>query len=315
MVELVDAHNGEVIWAEKYQREACDLFLLNAELAKGIAGAIEPETAGHALLLSKRKSPGSMSAWELVLQGDHELYLQLGTQWSSRKAREFYEQAMRLAPDYAPAYAGYAYSLCLDLKEDLCEDRDEVTRRMQEYAEQGVALDSNNPFCHVVMGRVYHQQQDYQSALANYRKAVELCPSSAKAHFGLGFGLAATGEFDEAIESVTRAQSLSPRDPFSWVFHTVKALSHMYAERFDAAESAAGVSSAFPKANHWASLLHASSLVRVGRYEDAFGLIGKIRGNRPGMTARIVEDAFPVAGNVDSRSISEGLIDAGLPKG
>jgi adenylate cyclase len=315
LVELVDADNGELIWAEKYTREQGDLFTMNAELARDIAGAVEPETAGHAYLLSKRKTPDTITAWDLVLQGNHELFLQMGTQWSSRKARALYQRALKLDPDYAPAYSGYAYSLCLDLKEDICPDRDVVTRRMYEMAEHGVTLDASNPFCHVVLGRAYHQQQEYQAALANYRQAVELCPSSAKARFGLGFGLAATGKYDEAISEISRAQVLSPRDPFSWVFHTVKALSHMYAERFDDAEAAAGISSAYPKANHWASLVHVSSLVQTGRFNDALSVLQKARGKRPDITAHSFDNAFPVAGDVDPRSITDGLREAGLPKG
>jgi DNA-binding SARP family transcriptional activator/TolB-like protein len=275
-VELVDAHNGELIWAERYSRSTEDLFTLQVELARGIAGSIEPEANGHACLLSNKKSPASLTAWDLVLQGYHHFYKQIGTQWSSNKARTLYEQALALDPDYAPAYAGYAYSLCLDLKEDISNNRHSVEQKMREMAEHAVRLDSNNPWCKVVMGRVLHQLQEYDIAIKNYRSAVALCPSSSKAYFGLRFGLSATGQYEEAVSAMDRAHELS--------------------------------------ANHWAPLIQASSMVHTGRYNDAMTILDRVHQSKPALTAGMVNNAFPVADNVNSASISEALIEAGLTK-
>jgi adenylate cyclase len=313
-VELVDATNGELIWAERYTRSTEDLFTLQIELARGIAGSIEPEAIGHAYLLSSRKAPSSLTAWDLVLQGNHHFYKQVGTQWASNKARELYDQAIKLDPDYAPAYAGYAYSLCLDLKEDLSSNRSSVEHKMREMAEHAVKLDTNNPWCKVVMGRVFHQLQEYEIAVKTYRSAVELCPSSSKAYFGLGFGLSATGQYEEAISAMNRAHELSPRDPMNWSFHTVKALAYMYAERFESAGEASSISAADPSANHWAPLIQASSMVHTGRYNDALNILDRVRKSKPALTAVKVNKAFPVADNVNPESISEALIDAGLTK-
>jgi hypothetical protein len=53
-------------------------------------------------------------------------------------------------------------------------------------------------WCQVILGRAQQQLREYDSAVIAYRKAVELCPSSSKAHFGLGFGLSTTGQFEES---------------------------------------------------------------------------------------------------------------------
>jgi len=313
-VELVDAENGELIWAERYTRKIQDLFILQAELARDIAGEIEPEAVGHAYLLSTRKHPASMTAWELVLRGDHYLYKQLGTRWNSDEAQRLYKQAIELDPDYAPSYAGLAYSLCLELKESIAQDVKSVENSMREMAEHAVRLDENNPWCLVILGRAQQQLKEYDAAVMTYRKAVELCPSSSKAHFGLGFGLSATGQYDDAISAMDRAIELSPRDPMSWSYHTVKALTYIYSEQYDLAAASSAISANYPAANHWATAIQVPSLVHLGRYDDAVKVLENAKKSKPDITVQSVENAFTIKNETHSLSIREGLIEAGLPK-
>jgi TolB-like protein/Tfp pilus assembly protein PilF len=274
-IELVDAFNGELIWADRYTRKLQDLFVLQAELARDIAGSIEPEAVGHSYLLSNRKVPASLSAWELVLCGDRQLYKQLGTRQNSDEVQRLYRSAMQLDPDYAPAYSGLAYSLCLELKDGIATDSQNVELQMLENAQQGVRLDDGNPWCQVILGRAQQQLQEYDAAVIAYRKAVELCPSSAKAHFGLGFGLSTTGQFEKSIKSLNRAIELSPRDPMSWSFHTVKALTYIYSGDLENAAASSALSSSFANSNHWAPAIHAPTLVHLGRYDEAQKVLEK----------------------------------------
>lgn len=313
-VELVDAENGELIWAERYTRKIEDLFVLQAELARDIAGNIEPEAVGHAYLLSSRKIPTSLTAWDLVLRGDHQLYQQLGTRWNSDEAQSLYRMAIEQDPDYAPSYAGLAYSLCLELKEGIAEEQQYVEKLMLENAEHAVRLDESNPWCQVILGRVQQQLKEYDAAVMTYRKAVELCPSSSKAHFGLSFGLSVTGQYDEAIESIDRAIELSPRDPMSWSYHTVKALTYIYSEKFDLAASSSEVSSSYTTANHWAPVLLAPSLIHLGHYDEALKVLEKAKRMKPDLSVHAVTEAFATRNEADTLAIQEGLMDAGLKK-
>ena len=313
-VELVDAANGELIWAERYTRKLEDLFVLQAELARDLAGNIEPEAVGHSYLLSNRKSPSSLTAWELVLRGDRQLYKQLGTRWNSDEAQNLYRSAMQLDPDYAPAYSGLAYSLCLELKEGIAGDSQKVATNMLENAQHAVRLDDGNPWCQVILGRAQQQLREYDAAVIAYRKAVELCPSSSKAHFGLGFGLSASGEHEESIESLDRAIELSPRDPMSWSYHTVKALTYIYSGQFDKAASSSAMSSSYVGSNHWAPAIYAPALVHLGRYDEALKVLEKAKQSKPDITIDIVARAFTTRNETDTLAIKEGLSEAGLHK-
>ena len=313
-VELVDAGNGELIWAERYIRRIEELFVLQTELARDIAGAIEPEAIGHAYLSSTRKAPASMTAWDLVLRGDHNLFKQLGTRKNSDEAQRLYKKAIELDPDYAPSYAGLAYSLCLELKEGIAQNVGAIENSMRQMAEHAVRLDENNPWCLVILGRAQQQLKEYDSAVITYRKAVDLCPSSSKACFGLGFGLSTTGQYDEAIRALDQAIELSPRDPMSWSYHTVKALTYIYSGQFDLAATCSEISASYPGANHWAPVIQAPSLVHLGRYDEALKVLENAKKMKPGITIDSVENAFATKNEVDTLSIREALIEAGLPR-
>ena len=313
-VELVDAANGELIWADRYLRQFEELFVLQAELARGIAGAIEPEAVGHAYLMSSRKPAASLSAWDLVLRGDHSLFKQIGTRWNSDDAQRLYQKAIELDPDYAPSYSGLAYSLCLELKEDIARDTRRVAAHMLEMAEHAVSLDNGNPWCLVVLARAQQQLREYDAAVLNYRKAVALCPSSSRAQFGLSFGLSTTAEYDEAVTAADKAIELSPRDPMSWSYHTVKSLSYIYSGRFEEAASTSEIAMNSPSANHWAPAVLAPSLVHLGRYDDAIKVLESARKMKPDISVNTVEGAFTTKNDSDSLAIREGLIEAGLSK-
>ena len=255
-----------------------------------------------------------MSAWDLVLRGDHSLFKQVGTRWNSDEAQRLYKKAIELDPDYAPSYAGFAYSLCLELKEGIAQNVDIVENSMREMAEHAVRLDENNPWCLVVLGRAQQQLKQYDLAVITYRKAVNLCPSSSKAYFGLGFGLSATGQYDDAISALDNAIELSPRDPMSWSYHTVKALTYIYSGQFDLAASCSEISTSDASANHWAPAIQAPSLIHLGRYDDALKVLENAKKSKPGITVHSVENAFTTKNEGDTLSIREGLIEAGLPK-
>ena len=313
-VELVDSSNGELIWADRYTRQLEDLFVLQTELARDIAGSIEPEAVGHSYLLSHRKTPSSMTAWELVLRGDHQLYKQLGTRQHSNNVQNLYRNAMHVDPDYAPAYSGLAYSMCLELKEGIADNRPHIESQMIEHAKQAVRLDENNPWCQVILGRAQQQINEFDSAVTSYRRAVELCPSSSKAHFGLGFGLSTTGRHEESLAALDRSIELSPRDPLSWSCHTIKALTHIYSGEFEKASESSAKSSSYANCNHWALTVYTPTLIHLGRFDEAQKVLEKVKTSKPDISIDTVARAFSTKNESDNLAIREGLSEAGLRK-
>jgi TolB-like protein len=106
--ELVDTSTDRHLWARTYNRKVGDVLTLQSEVARAIAGDIQahitPEESGRL----SRKRTVSPPALEAYLKG--RFYWGQYTDESLTKSIEFFEQATRMDPAYAAAYAGLSES-------------------------------------------------------------------------------------------------------------------------------------------------------------------------------------------------------------
>ena len=106
--ELVDTSTDRHLWARTYDRKVGDVLTLQSEVARAIAGDIQahitPEESGRL----SRKRTVSPPALEAYLKG--RFYWGQYTDESLTKSIEFFEQATRMDPAYAAAYAGLSES-------------------------------------------------------------------------------------------------------------------------------------------------------------------------------------------------------------
>ena len=69
IAQLVEAETGRHVWAERYDRELADLFAMQDEIVERVVGAIEPEMLQAETLRARRKTPASLTAWDLIFRG------------------------------------------------------------------------------------------------------------------------------------------------------------------------------------------------------------------------------------------------------
>ena len=106
--QLIEGTSGAHIWAERYDRQLDDIFELQDEITETISAAIEPELGNFERSRLLRKAPESLDAWESHQRGMWHLWR--ATSDDLDRAIAFFEQALELHPDYAPALAGIAYA-------------------------------------------------------------------------------------------------------------------------------------------------------------------------------------------------------------
>ncbi len=102
-VQLVDTANGSQRWSQTYDRELKDIFAVQEEIARSVADQLRITLLGGEVTASGRPSNGSLEAYNAYLQGQQ--YTVSGNLESIAKAFEFFDQAIRLDPRYAEAYA------------------------------------------------------------------------------------------------------------------------------------------------------------------------------------------------------------------
>ena len=104
--QLIDGDTGKHLWAEKYDRKLEDIFAVQDEITLTVVGAIEPELAKAEQRRATSKKPEILDAWDCYHQGMW-LWQTMGKD-NIAEARQLFERAMELDPNFGPAYAGYA---------------------------------------------------------------------------------------------------------------------------------------------------------------------------------------------------------------
>ncbi len=203
-VRLMSGHEERQLWSHSYQSEFRNLLTLQREVAFAIASEVKSGLAGpeKGRLQAARAVPPA--AQEAYLRGR---FLQFGTSEQIPKARPYFEEALRIDPDYAAAYAGLADTYWNDIG---MPSRDSMPRA-REYALKAITLDDTLAHAHTALATVhFYGDWDWSAADREYQRALQLNPNDAEAHRMYSVFLIAMGRADEALVQVSMAQQVDP---------------------------------------------------------------------------------------------------------
>src|SRR5215813_7605530 len=208
-VELVDTANNHQLWGQQYNRKVADVFALQEEIAKEISEKLRVKlTNAEQQQLAKRPTE-NLKGFQYYMQG--RSYIQRRTSEDMLTAIQYYKKALQEDPNYALAYAGLsdAYTI-LGVFGYIAPI--EGRRKGEEAARQALALDENLSEAHSALGEAYVYFAPYNFPLGDreLRRAIELSPSSALAHYYLGNSLAFQGRLDESLAEAVKARELDP---------------------------------------------------------------------------------------------------------
>jgi tetratricopeptide (TPR) repeat protein len=221
MAQLIDAGNGSHLWSERYDRDMTDIFAIQDEIGAAISGALK-------LRLAPRGRKVDIEAWQNYLKGRY--YLVHLTPESLAKAREFFQQALDIDPNYAAAYSGlatYHYLLAaLGLK-----PQGEASPLAKAAAEKALYVDPADDWAHTTLGAMAAAcDYDWKLAERHYRDAmaVEPVPPLTRNSYAMNF-LLPMRRMPEAIEQYRLALET---DPLSMVLHFGLAVSMYNAKQY-----------------------------------------------------------------------------------
>lgn len=213
--ELVNAADGSTLWSEHYDRPYKDLFALQDEITKAVADALKAKllTTPGAVAQSDRPPNGNLAAYTAFLRGRADA--DIGTEEGQRNAIAQFDEAIRLDPHYALAYAaasrvwgalaGTFDTTPADQRRDIAQARTAVNRALQlnpDLAAAHTALSS------LMMAFDFN----WQGALAEAQRAAELAPGTADVKFGLAGIQARLGHLTTAVEVDRQALASAPLD-------------------------------------------------------------------------------------------------------
>jgi adenylate cyclase len=263
--QLVDAQTGNHLWAERYDRDLEDIFAVQDEITKKIITALQVKlTEGEGARLFG-KGTDNLEAFLAVLQGV-EAYRRLNIEDNTR-ARQMYEEAIALDPEYAMAYALLGWTHWVDVWFKWSKSPHESKNRAFELAQKSIALDDTSPQAHGLLSNIYTVKRRHEDAIAEAEKAIALDPNSADAHAWFALALNFAGRPQEAILSLEKAIKLNPIPP-SWYLHRL-GMAYREAGRYEEAITACQKAIHREPDNVFAYIVLASTYSVLGLQDEA----------------------------------------------
>ena len=310
--QLIDGLSGKSQWANRYDRDLEDVFALQDELTETIVGAIEPELGKAERARVRTKRPDNMDAWDLYQRGMAHLYRY--TKSDLAQARKLFDQALTLDANMGAAYSAkaeaYYYGVVYGHADTPERDREDALSA----ATRAVALDDEDAAAHCTLGRVHYMRGEHDLAIPELELAIELNPSFALAHYGLGAAMVFSGRAPEAEAHLVSAIRLSPYDPNMGSFLVRMADAHLFMRQHDHAVDWARKALRQPSFqwSRYAVLL--SALGHLGRADEAQSVLADVANQRPDFSVRFVRDTHLIADAGDFAHYLEGLRLADAPE-
>jgi adenylate cyclase len=196
-VSLTDTARSALLWSEKYDAEPKDILAVQDQITRRISGALAVRVTSLELAESAAKPPSNLEAYDLVLRG-RDLLSRL-TRSANAEARALFERAIELDPNYAPADVGLGRVNLRAVESGWTPDPSEALERAENLAQKAIELDDLNPGAHALLGQALVQFGDYDRALDELKRAIELNGSDAEAYAGLVTVLLYRGDIAGAI--------------------------------------------------------------------------------------------------------------------
>lgn len=217
--ELIRAADGSTIWTQRYDRPYKDLFALQDEITKEVAGALKTKllTNDTAATQTDRPPSGNLDAYSAYLQG--KSYFARGSEADYYKALEQYAIATRIDPQYALAWAESARAGGWLASEYLGgADAQRFNAQARAAIDTALKLEPNLAAAHEMHGELLSAVDfDWNDAEAEFRRALQLAPNNSDALENLGALFTGRGHPEQAIELVRQSLVIDPLRPTGYV--------------------------------------------------------------------------------------------------
>jgi serine/threonine-protein kinase len=270
------------LWSKTYQRDLQNILVMQGEVAGAIVGEIKIALTQQEQARLAGARTVNPAAHEAYLRGN---YLRWGTQEQKQRSKEYFEEAILIDPNYAPAYAGLA---------NYYRSNSELLPRVamplaKQYAQKALNLDPTLADAHVALGAIHFLgDRDWAAADTEFKRAIELNPGDSEAHRGYSNFLSAMGREADAQIEIHRALELDPlyiatQITAGWVYY--------FARQYDKAAEQCQKALELDSNSAGAYDCLGSSYLARGMYDRAIAAC---------------QQAVKLSGNVSSRAVGLG---------
>ncbi|MFZ0613935.1 MAG: hypothetical protein WAM73_16970 [Desulfobacterales bacterium] len=213
-VQLIDGRNGNHVWSKSYDHDYAELFALQDDISMAVMAVLNVQITGYTAGALKHSRPKNLKAYEHYLRG---LYYHLGRKRDDvLTARQSFEEAIRIDPNYGRAYTWLANTYLDEIELRLTTQREKVLEKAEAAVSKALAADPDYP-PYGTLSRISRLKKDMDSAVLYARKGVLQGPADSGQHYMLCIALNLAEKFDESIDSCETALRLAPFRPVNYV--------------------------------------------------------------------------------------------------
>jgi adenylate cyclase len=273
--QLINVSDGYHLWSKNYDGDVNDILNFQSNVAEQVVQALRVKLGGEGTRVLAKKPTENPEAHRLYLLGRYEFAKYTQTGWNN--AIHYYEQALRLDPNYALAYCGladnYAYmgSVVMPEKEAIAKEK--------EFAQKALELDPELAEAHMSVALALVAAFDWRNGLKEFDRALELNPNLAFAYELQAWTVNGLGRFDEAISKTRKAVELDPLNPF---FQMSLSFYQYWARQYDDAIAQARKTLEMDPNSTISHVLLGLSLLKKGDTAAAIAELQKTKAPDPG---------------------------------
>src|SRR6266699_3219956 len=211
-VQLINANNDEHIWAEDYDRDLTDVFAIQTDLAQKIASALQAKLSPNEKARLDQRPTQNTDAYLLFVQAhDYATQGEFLFRDTSLKAEQLFEQAIKLDPNFAGAFAGLS-----EVESWMYHTYEPTSARREKArlnADESLRLQPDLPEGHLALGfSYYYGDRDYKRALTEFEIAKRDLPNEARAYSAIAAIQRRQGKWVESTANFEKAASLDPKN-------------------------------------------------------------------------------------------------------
>jgi tetratricopeptide (TPR) repeat protein len=307
--QLNDVSTGSHIWAERYDRDITDVFAVQDEITESIVAAIEPQLYAAESFRARRKPPGSLDAWDMVMRALSHYWRV--TPQDHMAARALLQQAIATDPGYGQALGLLADSYTFGAHMGWIDPASAIPMA-EEAALAAVHADGEDAWAHHALGGVYLITRRFDNSLAEFELALRLNPNFAQALNYYATALTFCGRWEEGSEAAMRALRLSPRDPFAALCYGSASLAQYVGRNYMEAMRLARIAVRLRADYAAAHRVLAAATGMAGPPEAAAAACGELLRAQPNVSLAWIENQVPLKLQADQQHYLEGFRRAGL---
>jgi adenylate cyclase len=304
--QLIDAETGAHQWADRFEDELSDLFMLEDQIVARLANSLRVELITAE---SRRAVPQKPDAIDLTMRGWALMY-QRPTKENIAAARNFFEQALTIDPDNADALAGVAYSELRDFAQGYEEPNIDYSTRVFVPAERAIAISPTTGMAYYAKGVYLFLTNQPKEAIATAQAGLERNPNLAPLYFVLSGAQLPLGNFEQAKTYIERAMRLSPRDAQIGIWRMLLGEAEVGLGDYDAAVEQERMAVDAGYGPYQPYMISAAAYALAGQDDKARSALVQAQRQQPGLTSM----KWVIAHTPRQLRLFDGLRKAGLPE-